>query len=146
MGAEHAMSTRRFAEDTSVPVDRSQGEVKKRLREAGADQIAIFEAAEKSVVAFTLAGRQYRITIPLAPKAKNAAQEERRAWRLLLLLVKSKLEAIREGASTVEREFLADMVMPDKTTVHEWLQPQIAIAYERGAMPTQLMIEGPTHD
>lgn len=137
------MTARRFAENTDVPVDRSQGEVKQRLRAAGADQIAIFEASDKSVVAFALSGRQYRITIPLAPNAKNAAQEERRAWRLLLLLVKSKLEAIREGASTVEREFLADMVMPDKMTVHEWLQPQIAIAYDRGVMPTQLMIEGP---
>lgn len=140
------MTTRRFAEDTSVPVERSLAEVKKQLRAAGADQIGIVEAMDKTVVAFTLAARQYRMTIPLKPKAKNPAQEERRAWRLLLLLVKSKLEAVREGASTIEREFLADMVMPDRSTVHEWLQPQLAIAYERGDMPRGLMIEGPRHD
>jgi len=137
------MADRRFAEDTKVPVDRSQAAVKAELRKAGADQIAVYESADKSAVAFRLEARFYRITIPTTPGAKNAAQDERRAWRLLLLLLKAKLEAVREGATTVEREFLADMLMPDGSTVGEWAGPQLAIAYERGQMPAQLMIEGP---
>lgn len=137
------MSTRRFAQDTSVPVDRTQGEVKTRLRAAGADQIAVYEAGDQSSVAFRIAGRFYRITLPMATNAKDAAQDERRAWRLMLLLMKAKLEAIREGATTIEREFLADMLLPDGSTVGEWAAPQLTLAYERGEMPTQLLISGP---
>lgn len=133
---------RRFAEDTIVPVGRSQDEIKKRLKEAGSDQIAVFEATDRSMVAFSLKGRHYRITVP-APKGKDAAQEERRAWRLLLLLIRSKLEAVREGASTIEREFLADMVMPDGATVAEHTRAQIADAYSSGRVSATLRLEGP---
>lgn len=134
--------TRRFAEDTSVPVERSAAEVKKRLRDAGADSIAVYESAERSAVAFTAQGRMYRITVPIQPGAKAAAEEERRAWRLLLLLVKAKLEAVREGATTIEREFLADMLLGDGSTVHERAREEIRIAYETGETP-KLLLEGP---
>lgn len=134
--------TRRFAEDTAVPVERSAAEVKKRLRDAGADSIAVYESAERSAVAFTAQGRMYRITVPIQPGSKVAAQEERRAWRLLLLLVKAKLEAVREGATTIEREFLADMLLGDGSTVHERAREEIRIAYESGETP-RLLLAGP---
>jgi len=134
---------RRFAEDTAVPVGQSQSEVKDRLRKAGAEGIGIYEDATRSVVAFIVAGRQYRLTVPIVAAAKNTAQEERRAWRLLLLLLKAKTEAIREGATTVEREFFADAVLHDGRTMHETYEPQIQLAYERGTMPPSLMLEGP---
>lgn len=137
------MTSRRFAEDTAVPVGRSQDEVKDRLRKAGADRIAVYESAATSAVAFTLEGRMCRITIPTRPDAKDPRQDERRAWRLLLLLLKAKLEAVREGATTIEREFLADMLLADGSTVSEWAEPQLAIAYRDGVMPQHLMIEGP---
>jgi hypothetical protein len=132
---------RRFAEDTRVPVGQSQDAVKKLLKAAGSDQIAVYEAAEKSAVAFRIAGRFYRITVPVVEKA-NAEQEERRAWRLLLLLIKAKLEAVREGATTIEREFLADMLMPDGSTVAEWTAAPLALAYDKGEMPSQLLLPG----
>lgn len=138
------MTPRRFAEDTSVPVGRSQDEVKQRLRSVGADQIAIFESDAQSAVAFTAAGRMYRITVPRSAKTKGPRQDERRAWRLLLLLLKAKLEAIREGATTMEREFLADMLLPDGSTVYERAREQLAIAYEGGTMPNRLLLQGPT--
>lgn len=133
---------RRFAEDTKVPTSRTQDEVKRLLKAAGSDQIAVYESSESSAVAFRIDGRLYRITVPIETGNAKAEQEERRAWRLLLLLIKAKMEAVREGATTVEREFLADMLMPDKSTVHEWLRPQIAIAYDKGEMPSQLLLSG----
>lgn len=135
--------TRRFAQDTAVPVGQSQSEVKDRLRKAGADQIAIFESAEKTAIAFRLEARMYRVTLPVPAGAKDQSQEERRAWRLLLLLIKAKLEAVREGATTIEREFLADLLLHDGSTVGEWAREELAIAYERGVMPNHLMLEGP---
>lgn len=138
------MSARRFAQDTSVPVGRSQDEVKQRLRAAGSAQIAVYEEAEKSAVVFTVEGRMYRITVPIIAGAKDAKQEERRAWRLMLLLLKAKLEAVREGATTIEREFLADMLLPDGSTVHERAKAELAIAYQGGSMPEHLMLQGPS--
>lgn len=135
--------TRRFAEDTSVPVGTTQGEIKDRLRKAGADQIAVFESDERSAVAFRLSAAMYRVTIPIEVGAKNRAQEERRAWRLMGLLIKSKLEAVREGATTIEREFLADMLLYDGRTVSEWAGPQIEAAQVAGRMPNQLLLGGP---
>lgn len=137
------MTSRRFAEDTSVPVSRSQDEVKVRLRAQGADSIAVYESSDRSAVAFTAEGRMYRITVPIVMGAKNARQEERRAWRLLLLLLKAKLEAVREGATTIEREFLADMLLPDGSTVHQRAVEELAIAYQGGSMPDRLLLEGP---
>jgi hypothetical protein len=137
------MTARRFAEDTKVSVGSSQGEIKDRLKAAGASRIAVFEEPEGSSVAFEIEARQYRISVPL-PTGKNAQQEERRAWRLMLLLIKAKTEAIREGATTVEREFLADMLMPNGRTLHETAAESIRIAYESGKMPKSLMLTGPT--
>jgi hypothetical protein len=135
--------TRRFAEDTSVPVSRTQEEIKARLRSHGADQIAVFESEDRSAVAFRLGFAMYRITVPTDAKAKNRAQDDRRAWRLLGLLMKSKLEAVREGATTVEREFLADMLLYDGQTVSERLGPELQIAQREGRMPTTLLLDGP---
>jgi hypothetical protein len=131
----------RYAERTQVGVDQSQLQVKTMLKRAGADQIAVYESAEKWAVAFRLDGRFYRLTIPVRDTA-NAQQEERRAWRLVLLLVKAKLEAVKEGATTFEREFLADMMMPDGSTVAEWTARPLALAYEQGRMPDQLLLPG----
>lgn len=137
------MTARRFAEDTKVPVGQTQTEIKARLRAAGAVEIAIFERSTGDAVLFKLGTCAYRVTIPLDPKSRDPGQDTRRAWRLMGLLIKAKLEAIREGATTVEREFLADMMMRDGHTVAEWALPQIEAAYAAGRMPTSLLLEGP---
>lgn len=133
----------RYAERTAVPVDQTQGEIKKLLRKAGADQIAVYESTERSSVAFRMSERFYRITVPAHAGEANAAQEERRAWRLLILLIKAKLEAVREGATTIEREFLTDMMMPDGSTVGEFMAEPLALAYREGRMPAVPLLEGP---
>ena len=136
------MAARRFAEDTEVPAGRTQGEIKDRLRAAGAVRTAIFEEPDGSSVAFQMGDGMYRITVPI-PKGKDAAQEERRAWRLMNLLIKAKLEAIKEGATTVEREFMADRLLYNGRTVADVLGPELRIATEEGRMPTTLMLTAP---
>ncbi len=137
------MTARRFAQDTSVPVSKTQEELKARLRKAGADQIMVLESDERSALGFRLGAGMYRITVPTDSRAHNVAQDQRRAWRLLGLVMKSKLEAIREGATTIEREFLADRLLHDGRTVGEWAQPQIDQAQAEGRLPNQLLLEGP---
>lgn len=41
--------------------------------------------------------------------------------------------------SEFEDEFLAHIVLPDGKTASEWLRPQLALAYERGVMPDNLL-------
>ena len=42
------------------------------------------------------------------------------------------------GISTIESEFLANIVLPDNTTAGEWMIPQIDQAYRTGQMPSLL--------
>jgi hypothetical protein len=75
-------------------------------------------------------------------RVKQAAQAARAAWRRLLLICKAKLEIIADGGSTLEREFLADVMLPDGKTVHQLLSGQIEEAYSSGRMPP-LLSAGP---
>ncbi len=73
-------------------------------------------------------------------EAMNKAWETacRQKWRALCLVVKAKLEAVDSGISTIEREFLADVVLPDGTTFGQWARPQLATAYSTQKMPPLL--------
>ncbi len=62
----------------------------------------------------------------------------RTRWRCMLLIVKAKLELIGMKLSTVDREFLADITLPDGRSVGEWLRPGIEKAYLGGKMPPML--------
>lgn len=69
---------------------------------------------------------------------KQRDQMERQRWRSLVLVTKAKLELIEQGLSTLEREFLADLVLPGGTTLYEQAAPAIAEAYRTGQMPALL--------
>jgi len=114
--------------------------------------------ANMAVIGFTMSGRQIRFLLPLPDKsakefwytpgrgqrraddAAHTAWEQacRSRWRALYLIVKAKLEAVEAGISTVEREFLYDIVLPDGRTAGEWIAPQIEMAYQTGQMPAML--------
>jgi hypothetical protein len=72
--------------------------------------------------------------------ARWVVSEERRRWRAQVLLVKAKLEMIATGETTVEREFLADMLMPDSRTVGQAALPAIAEMYRTGKAPTAFLL------
>ena len=54
------------------------------------------------------------------------------------MVIKAKLEAVTAGISTIETEFLANIVLPDNTTAGEWMLPQIDQAYRTREMPPLL--------
>ena len=49
-----------------------------------------------------------------------------------------KAEEKCTGISTIEREFLSNIVLPDGQTVGEWMAPQLETAYTQGNMPALL--------
>lgn len=133
--------TRRYAEDTKVPISRSHDTIRTELRNVKAEQIGIMEGPERHYVVFLVNDIRYIITTPAIPKAKDTDREHRRAWRSIVLLVKAKCVAIKEGISTVEREFLANAVMPDGTTLADHSTKLIKQAYVEGGSPKRLLLE-----
>lgn len=148
---------RRYAEGTTVPVEKSKAEIETLLRKHGATGFLSAWDDERgvSVVQCRIGGRMIRFEV-LDPDdsefkhdhhgflrsadsvAKLRDAELRRRWRARLLITKAKLEMIATGDTTFEREFLGDILLPNGETVDEWIVPQIAAAYESGSMPKLL--------
>ena len=137
---------RRYAEDTTVPVTRSRHEIDNFLFKQQARQRVISEDEDRhlAIVMFSLVGRQFRIEMPLpdpkeVPSDKQREQITRARWRCMLLLIKAKFEQVASGNSTVEREFLADLVLPDGARVHDVLVNMLESAYLTGTTPPLLL-------
>lgn len=154
----------KYAEQTSVPVERSKAEIEGLLARYGADQFVSGWSEGKAVIAFVASGRRVKFILPLPdPKAdifryrlykdkpvshgqelSPAAQRERweqacrQRWRALALVIKAKLEAVESGITSFEEEFYSHVVMPDGRTLYESTKEQVAIAYKTGKIPPLL--------
>lgn len=155
----------RYAEGTQVSVEKSKMELDTLLGKHGATQrmIGVDEDQGRAIVLFTLDGRQVRFEMRLPSLArylipdspprgwdswteerqyqwarKQHEQAQRQKWRAILLVTKAKLELVADGMSTVEREFLSDIVLPDGRRVEQLLAPALEQAYLSGEMPPLL--------
>jgi hypothetical protein len=148
----------RYAQSTTVPAEQSRGEIERTLTRYGADQFMYGWDRENAVVAFRAKGRMIKFVLPMpdrnarafthtpstgklrSPDSARDAYEQavRQRWRALALCIKAKLEAVEAQISTFEDEFLAQIVLPSGETAGAWMRPQIALAYERGDMPSLL--------
>ncbi len=127
-----------YAQRTTVSPEKSRAEIEKLLRSHGVDEFGSGWTRDgHALVQFRIQGVMVRLSVKVPPRESFKArterqreeqfhQEVRRLWRVNALLVKAKLEAIDSGVTTIEREFLADVVLPDNTTVAEWAMPQFA--------------------
>lgn len=136
-----------YAAKTEVPVEKSRMEIERAITRYGATEFASGWRANAAVIGFVLADRQIRFTLPLPlldDFRSRAVWEQlcRQRWRALLLVIKGKLEAVESGITTVENEFMANIVMPNGQTMGEWAKPQLALAYKAGKMPP--LLPGPS--
>lgn len=157
--------TRRFAEKTEVPTEKSRAEIEGTLRRYGATGFLSGWDGNKAFVAFMMEGRQVKFLMMLPdrtdkkfthyrhgsgsqiPRKIDAAHDAweqacRQSWRALALVIKAKLEAVAAGITVFENEFLAHIVLPDGKTVAEHVRPRIAQAYQTGNMPALLPYYG----
>ncbi len=159
----------RYAEKTTVSVERSRNEIEQILARYGAEQFMYGWTQHGAVIAFVVSvasgKRQVRFELPLpsrderrfqfhsrgrrTPEAAEREWEQasRQRWRALALVIKAKLEAISSGIATFEDEFLAYTMLPSGETVSSWLAPQMEAAYDpdRGVMPSSLRLALPEH-
>lgn len=157
------MTTRRYAEGTSVSVEKSEAELKALLRRYGADAIGIMEANGQLQVLFEMRQRRIvmRVRLPSRADKRFAAltgnkrqptdaqiyarweQACRETWRGLLLCVKAKLESVESGIETFEQAFLAHVMLPTGDTVGEWAaRPENLTAALEGR-PLPALLTGP---
>jgi len=141
----------KYAAGTTVSIARSREEIERLLKNYGAKSFMYGVRGNEAAVMFEMNGRQYRIqvhypsltsfTSPQRTREQVQAAyeaEQRRRWRSLVLVIKAKLEAVKSEITTIEQEFLAHAVMPNKQTVSQWLEPQLAEIYRSGRMPPLL--------
>lgn len=150
-----------YASGTQVDPGRSREEIERILTRYGASSFGYMADYEKGVaqLGFRAHGRMVRFDIPMPdpddpaftetdtgrqrkPDAARKAysDEVRRRWRVLSLVVKAKLEAVASNVTSFEEEFLAHIVLPDGSTVGEFMLPQVERAYETAAMPAMLAL------
>lgn len=150
----------RYAEGTSVPVDRSLTQLQQLIERFGADQFALVTAPKRAVIGFSYRGRAVRYELQLPDKMdprffKTPTGRERRnqeasliawegecrsKWRSLYLLVKALFVAVEEGLLDFDRAFMHDIVMPDGKTVGQHLLPTVQRACSSGDARVQLLL------
>ena len=142
----------KYAAGTTVPVEKSRNELDRLLAKYGATAFAFARRPGCEVIEFEYSQRtihfslieppraDYRLTDrgyprPDADTGKHWEQAKRQLWRVFLMTIKAKLEAVECGIVTFEEEFLAHTVTPEGTTVGQWLNPQLDSAFQAGTMP-----------
>jgi hypothetical protein len=137
-----------YASGTTVSAEKSRLELEGLLAKHGATQRAVMTNDARGLVsiAFIINAHKYRLDVPLPTRTEfehpkktpygwpswtvshraawaegQCAQAQRERWRAVVLACKAKLELVRMGLSTIEREFLADLILPDGTTAAQTL-------------------------
>lgn len=146
----------KFAENTTVPVEKSRAEIEQLIIRYGATHTAFMSAPGRAIICFEAKERRIMFELPLpnrddnefayrkfyngkkrnTPEQVSDAWEQacRQKWRALALVIKAKLEAVASGITTFEDEFMAHIVMPDGQTVSTHIKPRIKAAYESNTM------------
>jgi len=145
----------KYASQTTVSQERSRAEIESILWRYGASRFAYGWQGNSAMIAFEANRRRIRFILPFptdtprTPKGRRPLhpdkaldQEGRRRWRALVLAIKAKLEMVDSGIATFEDEFLAYTVLPNGSTVGEWITPQIESACNFGKMPPLLPMPG----
>jgi len=143
----------RYAQGTSVSIEKSRAEIEAILKRYGASHFGYMSNPGKATIAFRVKDRNIRFDLPF-PDRKDFAmppknyrlrtpqqidefheQACKERWRALVLCIKAKLEAVASAIETFEEAFLAHIVLPDGDTVYEKTQANIALAYKGSNVP-----------
>lgn len=156
----------KYAEGTEVPVERSKAEIEATVMRYGATGFISGWKGTEAMISFELHDRRIRFNLPLpdrndraftharvnhnsqvtkprSPDQATRAWEQacRQKWRALALVIKAKLEAVESRISTLEEEFLNNIVMENGMTIGEMVLPRIASVISSGKLPP--MLPGP---
>lgn len=149
-----------YAQDTSVPVEKSKMEIERLLQRYGASKFASGWDESKAIIQFEAHAKRIKFVLPLPDKDSYTKTPEGRVrrkphlieqaweqgcrsrWRALCLIVKAKLEAVQSGVAQFEDEFGWYTMMPNGRTMGEIARPAIEESYKTGKMPPMLGMGG----
>lgn len=143
-----------YAKQTHVDMGRSRAEIERTVVRYGAKGFLGGWAGTCGYVAFELDGHRIKLEIELPPlenytrtpagrkrsvtQAKTAYEQGcRQCWRAMALVVKAKLEAVDSGITTIQQEFLANIILPSGKTVGERVSNDLG-SYDAGHLPPLL--------
>lgn len=154
----------KYAQGTTVSVEKSESEIRAVLRKYGATTFVIGQDVGRAQVAFEMRDRKIIMRMALPRPADKAythfkrgssliartaagahdawEQACRERWRSLLLCLKAKLESVESGIETFDQAFLAHMMLPGGATVGEWVA-EPANAKQLFATNTPPLLPGP---
>ena len=147
-----------YAAQTRVPISKTKTDIEELLAKHGAAGFGYVTEGDRAMVAFNMSGRRIRLMLvmpsiddspsPSQLQADGGGSTDGVGIGLpatlggVLLVIKAKLEAATAGISTMEAEFLSNIVLPDNTIAGDWMIPQIDQAYRTGVMPLMLPAGG----
>jgi hypothetical protein len=132
---------KRYAQDTPVTVQKSRGEITGILASHGCEKFVMGTEPGGDTLQFELGGRVFRFFVakPTAESMKardsryyaqpwnvdwaaKAEGEHRRVWRAHVMLIKMKLEFVDGGDTSLEREFMPNLVLRDGGTLADMIE------------------------
>lgn len=143
----------KYAAGTSVNIERSREELERILARYGADEFMYAISQGTAAIGFKFMGVAYKIDIPMPRKESFEStptgrrsrsdravidawdQSKRQVWRALVLFIKGKLEGIEQGFSTIEKEFLSNIMLPDGSKFGDLATEAVQKAVSSGQMP-----------
>ncbi|MCK5611306.1 hypothetical protein KAR91_56070 [Candidatus Pacearchaeota archaeon] len=145
----------KYAANTKVGIEGSKFEIEKIVNKYGASGFMYASQGSHAFVAFDLMKRRIKFAISLPDEADSSKSENGRSrtklqaekaheqavkqkWRSLVLTIKAKLVSVEEGIEVFDEAFMAQIQLPDGSTVGEFMQPQIEQAYTDSKMPPLL--------
>ena len=131
-----------YAAKTEVPASKSYEEVKRTLQRFGASSFGYVETPGAVAIQFEVKGLRVLMRMALPDRAafrlsetgrarpdsaieREWEQATRQRWRTLANAIKAKLAMVDDGLSSVESEFLSNILTADGETVGEKIVPQI---------------------
>ncbi len=155
---------RRFAENTSVPVERSRAEIERVLARYGATRFGTMQEPDGATIYFEIRGRQIQLKVPMPARTDKAFTQDRRSpwrrvsegerdrrweaeyrrrWRVLVITIKAMLEAVDSRLLTFDEAFLAHIVVPGTArTIGTAIVPKLDALYAGLSLPA-LLAENP---
>lgn len=121
-------------ENTAVPIDKSQGHIRKLLTSRGGTGIAFVSQPphEGMEAMIPIDGVTYKIRIAakVPGDSRDAERDMRRIWRVLFFHLKAVFEAAASGVLEFREMMMPYVVTKDGRTIGQHILPNLSTAIE----------------